>query len=276
MLSRQGLIYNPQTLGPNEKRWVILFDEFKEYYRKPRMAELTDVRTSTSNKPISEWVVIGLTYIDDQALNGIRRKSGGFIKREVQRATISLSERVDKLEERVSRLEELMGVSGLVFPLEHECVELMLLGMGKHLGFNVYTADPSRMCGDVRLGDLANMSKDDLSRYAGLELLEPLGRIDVVWHRRGVGFYAFEVVVGGSMHEALLRLSRISEFNAKLFIVSYDNRRREYENSIRNPAFSPIRNKCSFLSVSSLAKMFVLTNLWKQSIEPLQLPYISG
>ena len=167
-----------------------------------------------------------------------------------------------------------MGISELAFPATHECVEFMLLSMGKQLGFNVYTADPSKVCGNMRLGDLADMSRDYLSKYVGPELLKPLSRIDVVWHKSGAGFYAFEAVVGGNMHEALLRLSRISELNAKLFIVSYGNRKSEYDHSIRNPAFSSIRHRCRFISVAHLTKMFILTNLWRRSIETLQLSYM--
>lgn len=272
-LAEEGLIHDPQELAPGEKRWIIRFEEFREYARKILKSELTDVKTSTSKKPIAERAITGLTYIDDQALEGIRKKAGGFLRRETQQ--VALSQRIERLEERISRLEELIGVSRLVFPLTHECVELMLLSMGKHLGFNVYTADPSRVCGNVRLSDLVDMRRDYLSKYAGPELLEPLSRIDVVWHRKGIGFYFFEVVIAGSMVDALLRLSRLSELNEKLFIVSYEDRRREYENSIRNPTFGSIKNRCTFLSIASLTSMFILTNLWRQSIEPLQLPYVS-
>jgi len=132
----------------------------------------------------------------------------------------------------------------------------------------------SRTCGNTRLGDLADMSRDDLGKYVGPRLLSSLSRIDVVWHSEGVGFYLFEVVIGGSMRDALLRLSSVGELNAKMFIVSNEDVRNGYESSIRHPAFSTIRNKCVFLSLGELARMFVLTNLWKQSIEPLQLPYI--
>jgi len=273
-LVEQGVIHKPQTLRPGERRWVIFFEEFREYSRKPRKNELTDVKTRTSRKPISEWVITGMSYIDDQALEGIRRKAGGFVRRETQRVAPSLSERIEEIEERLRRLEELMGISELAFPITHECVEFMLLRIGKQLGFNVYTADPSKVCGNIRLGDLADVSRDYLSKYVGPELLKPLSRIDIVWHKSGAGFYVFEVVIGGSMHEALLRLSRISELNAKLFIVSYGNRKNEYNRSIKNPAFSSIRHKCRFISIGHLTKMFILTNLWRRSIETLQLPYI--
>jgi len=274
-LATNGLIHNPQTLKPGEKRWVIFFDEFREYSVRLRKDELTDVKTSTSKKPISEWVITGLSYIDDHALEAIRRKTGGFIRREEQQLQQPPTTRIDELEERVRRLEGLLGVSGLAFPITHECVELMLLRIGRQLGFKAYTADPSRTCGNTSLDKLADMSRDDLGKYVGPKLLDPLSRIDVVWHREGVGFYLFEVVISGSMHDALLRLSSVGELNAKMFIVSSENRRNEYESSIRLPAFNTIRNKCTFISVGELARMFVLTNLWRQSIEPLQLPYIS-
>jgi len=275
-LAMNGLIHNPQTLRPGEKRWVIFFDEFREYIVKPRKDELTDVKTSTSKKPISEWVLTGLSYIDDQALEAIRRKARGFIRREEQQLQQPLTTRVDELEERVSRLEKLLGVSELGFPITHECAELMLLCIGRQLGFKTYTADPSRTCGNIRLGDLANMDRDYLGKYVGPKVLDPLSRIDVVWYREGVGFYLFEVVIGGSMRDALLRLSDVGELNAKMFIVSSENRKNEYESSIGFWAFNTIRNKCAFISVGELAKMFALTNLWKQAVEPLQLPHISG
>ena len=142
-------------------------------------------------------------------------------------------------------------------------------------GFKVYTADLSKSCGSTSLGSLASMSKDDLSKYVEPKVLDPLSKIDVVWHREGVGFYLFEVVIGGSMHDALLRLSSVGELNAEMFIVSSESRKNEYESGIGLPVFNTIRNKCTFISIGELAKMFILTNLWKQSIEPLQLHHIS-
>ncbi len=262
-LAMERLIYKPEKLRPREKRWVIFFDEFREYSVKQRKNELIDVKTSTSNKPISEWVITGLTYIDDQALEGIRRGVEG------PQPPIT---RIDELEERVRRLEEVLGVSEPVFSIKHECAELMLLSIGKQLGFRVYTADPSKSCGGNNLGSLADMNKDDLSKYVGPKVLDPLSRIDVVWYKEGEGFYLFEVVIGGSMSDALLRLSDVSRsgLNARMFIVSIEDMKNEYKSNIERTTFKDIRNNCKFISMGQLAKMFILTNLWKQSIKPLQ------
>lgn len=72
-LASRGLIHEPQRLGPYDKVWVIYFDKFVEYPNKVYKRELRDVKTATSEKPISEWPIPGLTLIDQQALEGIRR-----------------------------------------------------------------------------------------------------------------------------------------------------------------------------------------------------------
>ena len=148
-----------------------------------------------------------------------------------------------------------------------------MLDIGKILGFKVYTADSSKVCSGVVLGDLADMNRGMLGKYVGPGLLEFLSKIDVVWHRQGVGFYAFEVVIGGSMHDALLRFLNIKELNARLFIVADEGRKREFERSITSSAFNAIKNRCKFLTLAELYRQYVLTKLWRQFIEPLQLPY---
>jgi hypothetical protein len=75
-LVSKGYIHDPQVLKTGEKRWIILFNTFIEYPKKVLKGELRDVRTFTSKKPLSEWVIFGLTYIDQQALDAIRVASG--------------------------------------------------------------------------------------------------------------------------------------------------------------------------------------------------------
>jgi len=56
------------------------------------------------------------------------------------------------------------------------CLELVLITMGKQLGFNVYTADPSKTCGTTRPEDLADLSKKKLKVHTGRDFRESLGR----------------------------------------------------------------------------------------------------
>ena len=75
LLVSKGLIHKPITLKPGEGIWIILFDEFREYKYKITKKVLCDVKTVTSKKPICEWVITGLSYIDDAALRGIRERA---------------------------------------------------------------------------------------------------------------------------------------------------------------------------------------------------------
>lgn len=265
-LASQGLIDNPQKLKPNERRWIILFDEFKKYKKEVLKKELTDVKTPTSKLPIAGWIIRGLHYIDEHVVREIRRRAGE-LPPETELGII------DELMVSISRL---LDVPEDRFHITHTCAEYMLMSIGRDLDFKVYTADPSRECSGRKLKNIANMSKEDLGELAGQIILKPLSRIDVVWYSdEARRFYAFEVVIGGSMRDALLRLSAIRGLEAKLFIVSGEGMRREYERSIRNPAFNSIRRKCLFISLGELAKMYILTRLWKRSVELLQLPYTS-
>jgi len=74
----RGLILSTERLRGGERRWIIEFEDFREYEVKIAKRELVDVRTRTSRDPISDWVIMGLSYIDEQALEGIRGKAGGF------------------------------------------------------------------------------------------------------------------------------------------------------------------------------------------------------
>jgi hypothetical protein len=76
-LVSRGLILSTERLRGGERRWVIEFEDFKEYEVKVAKKELVDVKTRTSKYPISDWVITGLTYIDEQALEGIRGKAEG-------------------------------------------------------------------------------------------------------------------------------------------------------------------------------------------------------
>ncbi|MCC6018877.1 MAG: EVE domain-containing protein [Candidatus Verstraetearchaeota archaeon] len=69
-------------------------------------------------------------------------------------------------------LKKVLESAKLSFSITHECVELMLLRIGKQLGFHTYTADPSRTCDNISLKELADMDKDYLKRYAGDQFLE--------------------------------------------------------------------------------------------------------
>jgi hypothetical protein len=86
----KGLVLSAERLRRGQERWIIEFEEFREYEVKVAKEELTDVRTRTGRLPISDRVIIGLTYIDEQALQAIRSRA---------RRTISHKSIVDMIKE---------------------------------------------------------------------------------------------------------------------------------------------------------------------------------
>jgi hypothetical protein len=125
-LASEGLIHEPQQLKPSDKVWVLFFDKFVEYPVKVHQSQLTDVKTATSKEPISNWPIPGQAYIDDQALEGIRR---------------------------IAKVFE-----------SHECIEMKLLELGNMLGFKTYTADLGKKCKDRQLEELTSLKPEELPR----------------------------------------------------------------------------------------------------------------
>ena len=80
-LARVGEIYNPQKLEPGEHVWAIIFNTFIKYPREVPQTELRDLKTSTSQKPLSDWPLIGLTYLksEDMYIIDYIRFRGGII-----------------------------------------------------------------------------------------------------------------------------------------------------------------------------------------------------
>jgi len=96
-LKRTGLAYEPKGFRRKREYWALFFDKLVVYPRPVPKSELRDVRTSTSRKPIAEWVITGFSLIDEQTLRGIR-----------ERAEVAVSEH-SKLVSAMSRIGEALG-----------------------------------------------------------------------------------------------------------------------------------------------------------------------
>ena len=229
--------------------------------------------------PQDEWEKRRVTsnYIAGAAIGGLKQireeEAQKIINELVPAKPPSPLDGINSIE---NSLKKVLESAKLSFPITHECVELMLLRIGKQLGFHIYTADPSRTCDGISLKELADMDRDYLKRYAGDQFLDSLSRVDVIWHRSGEAFYVFEIVIGGNMKEALVRLLSVIELNAKMFVVATEDREREYRELIRMPGLNIIMGRCDFISIPQLIKMYVLTNLWRESVDKLKLPFIGG
>ncbi|HLC51570.1 MAG TPA: hypothetical protein VJH90_04350, partial [archaeon] len=65
--------------------------------------------------------------------------------------------------------------------IEHTAAEFLLLKIGKLLGYDTYTADPSQEYKGEKLGDIATVS--DVTQFIPPQSLGSARRIDVIWFR---------------------------------------------------------------------------------------------
>jgi len=257
-------IYDVQEVAPGETRWIIEFGNLVKYGRCVPKSELSYLKTRRSKKPISEWVILGLTYIDSEdfhVIEEIRRRAG------VETEKDEISKRLDELEKRVKAIEEFLGFKPGGFNLDHSCVEFLLLNMGRMLGYDTYTSDPSMVCNGVRLGDLATLDKNGLSIRIPRDILDDAIEVDILWFR-GQEIYAFEVEHSRNFREALLRLSGLIKLNVRLFIVAPAEKYGKFERELSKSIFSNIRDKVSFISYENLVLWVNILKVWIEKAEP--------
>ena len=98
---------------PGESSWIIEFESITRYKRPVKLAEC-DVRTSTSEKPLKDWAILGFTFIRP--------------------------EDADKVVEYVRKLA---GVRVVKQEVTHDVLVEELLNMGRWLGFVVKRDEPT-------------------------------------------------------------------------------------------------------------------------------------
>lgn len=132
----------------------------------------------------------------------------------------------------------------------HEEAEAALLQTGNLLGFNTYTADPSKECRDVKLGDLA--ATKDVPPFTYERLLKTVKEIDVIWFKEGFPRYCFEVEHTTGVRDGLLRLYSLRELNTKFFIVAPQNVVTRFKTEILKDPFYIIKERYNFKTYEEL------------------------
>ncbi len=101
-LAKNGKLLGRQELKPREYIWGLIFEKFIKYPREVPQKSLTHLKSSTSSKPVSDWVLTGLTYLheeDIQLIEGVREKA--FPIPYLYEKLMELEKRVKELEEKV-------------------------------------------------------------------------------------------------------------------------------------------------------------------------------
>ena len=135
--------------------------------------------------------------------------------------------------------------------LSHEEAQIALLETGNLLGFDTYTADPSKERHGIRLGDLAGLK--DLPAFTYERLLKTVRQIDVIWFKDGFPRYCFEVEHTTGVRDGLLRLYQIKELSIdKFFIIATQDVIAKFKIEIMKDPFYRIKERYDFKTYEEL------------------------
>jgi len=140
----------------------------------------------------------------------------------------------------------------------HVEAEAILLEIGNLLGFETYTADPSKVFEGRRLDEISTLKEiPDILRGT-----KNIARVDVIWcNEDSPPSCLFEVEDKGTMRDALLRLYQARHLNARFFIVAPEENRRRFEEWISNAPFKSSRKLYNFRTFKDIAKLHSLTKI---------------
>ena len=139
----------------------------------------------------------------------------------------------------------------------HIEAEAILLEIGNLLGFETYTADPSKVFEGRRLDEISTL-KDIPDILRGTK---NIARVDVIWYNEdSPPSYLFEVEDRGTMRDALHRLYQARHLNARFFIVGPAENRRRFEEWVLTAPYNSSRKLYNFRTFEDIAKLRGLIN----------------
>jgi hypothetical protein len=154
----------------------------------------------------------------------------------------------------------------------HEMAQAAILELGNILGYDTYTADPSKDPGDqfdevvdlegyktvIRrtLGQIATLDK--IPDFAPKRILESAKDIDVIWFRDDLPVLCFEVEHTTNVKQGLLRQFQISRLvqNARFYVIAPEEQRAKFEKEANTYPFKQMRDRYAFRSYEELVEFY--------------------
>jgi hypothetical protein len=141
--------------------------------------------------------------------------------------------------------------------LEHWDVMAILLKLGNLLGYETYTADPSKKSSlfTKSLKELAVLEK--LPQFTAETKLDTVRLVDVIWFKEEFPGYCFEVEHSTDVTKGLLRLYQIRQFtDAKFYILGPSHVKAKFETELSKDPFQKYRHRYTFKSYEDLIGVF--------------------
>ena len=186
------------------------------------------------------FIVQGFMPLNEQGTKAILEKYGTIKK--------FLAHFSGKPGKGISDLEAGMDVNA------HSEAQLLLLKIGKILGFDTYSPDKSKEAYGEKLGDYCSLEKMP-TRFLG-ELVPMIKQIDVIWFKDDVPKYAFEVEHTTKFGSGFQRLYQLHPMSTKLFIISSEANLPQFEKFVESAPYFKHRGIFYFKSYRELEPYF--------------------
>ena len=129
----------------------------------------------------------------------------------------------------------------------HSYYQGLLVEIGNLKGYTTYI--PSQDKNKIFLGQtLGSLSKiESIFEFTYQSIVKRAKTIDVIWFNdRKLPYSFFEVEHSTDIQNSLLKFNELQDFYSKFYIVSYSNRKKEFDSKINYVAFRDIKERTNF------------------------------
>lgn len=138
---------------------------------------------------------------------------------------------------------------------EHTRFQGMLTELGNLEGYDTYTADPSKVFENKKLGTIATIRTMPAFTYP--RLVSIARYVDVLWfNARQFPERAFEVEYSTNFRNSLVKFTELQDFNTKFYLVAPQSGKGKYQREIERAAFAAIAKRCIFWTFEQLQRLY--------------------
>lgn len=137
----------------------------------------------------------------------------------------------------------------------HAQAELLLLKIGRMLGYDTYSPDKNAEAYGEPLSKYITLT-DIPTRFLGGEIYKIVKEIDVLWFKEEVAFAAFEVEHSTKVASGLQRLCQLTPLNVKLFIIASSKDQYRFDKYINTDPYYKNKKAYRFRNYKQLENFF--------------------
>ena len=228
-------LWPPKT---GEEPWTCIFflKDLKPVYIP--ITELADLAGYSRN-----FIVQGFMPVSDEGVQAILSKFGsvdGFVNHYIAGEDNTLAP---------SDLEEKNEIAA------HAEAEMLLLKIGRMLGYDTYSPNKSNEAYGEKLQDYISLNKLP-TRFIGGDITKLVSQIDVIWFKDEVPKCAFEVEHSTKISSGLQRLCQLKPLSTKLFIIASSKDYYLYEKYINADPYYKYKEDFRFREYKQLENFF--------------------